>query len=105
VNILNLKDIKDSDMIPPDDWNYHCWQILDDLGFKLDGSFKMSLDHKDDFEGIKKMMKMIVFKKKDGWYLEYIKNNNDIDGEPVKIEQIKKFSDLTEIIHDIFQKF
>jgi len=100
MNILKLKDIKESDMIPPDNWDYHQWQILNDLGFKLDGSFKMTLDHEDDFGGIEKTINMSVFKKKNGWYLEYKKNNNKEE-----IVGPTKFFDLTDIIHDIFQKF
>lgn len=100
MNTLKLKDIKDSDMIPPDDWNYHQWQILNDLGFQLDGSFRMSFEHEENFDGKEKSIKLSVYKKKDGWYLEFKKQNNEnIVAGP------SKFYDLTDIIHDIFQKF
>jgi len=99
MNTLKLKDIKDSDMVPPDDWDYHQWQILNDLGFKVDGSFKMSFEHEDNFGGNEKTIDMSVYKKKNGWYLEYKKNNKDFSVGP------SKFYDLTDTIHDIFQKF
>jgi hypothetical protein len=99
-HVMGLRGIMENDMLPPDGWLMNEWQALDDLGFEADGNFKMSFDHEDEIDGDVKTLNMVVYKKKDGWYVETTKNG--------KMEQCLRFNrheSLLTKIHDTFKNF
>ena len=99
-HVLGLRGIMENDMLPPDGWIIHEWAALDDLGFETDGNFKMSFDHEDEIDGETKTLNIVVYKKKDGWYLETTKN-----GKQEQSLRFERHESLLKKIHDIFEKF
>lgn len=95
-----MRHLMETDMLAPDDWGIHEWDGLHDLGFKSDGKFKMVFDHTDKVNGDEKKLKLTVFKKKDGWYLEH-----ELDGKSQPTLRFKQNGSLLNKIHDIFEKF
>jgi len=97
---LSLKELLQTDMIPPDDWMIHEWEMLNDLGFEHNGSFKMVLEHEEEFLGKEKKMKMEVYRKREGWYLEV-----EVNEKKFPVEKYHSHVLLMNRIHDIFYKF
>jgi hypothetical protein len=97
---FGMKEAMESDMVPPDDWGIHEWDSLHELGFESDGRFKMCFEHTDEVEGEEKTLTVVVYKKKDGWYLEHEKNKNK---QPTL--RFKQNGALVNKIHDIFENF
>lgn len=95
-----LKGIMENDMVAPDVWNIHEWDGLADLGFEADGGFKMIFDHEEEIEGQEKKLKITVYKKRDGWYIDTV-----IDGKPDQSLRFGKYESLLTKIHNIFKKF
>lgn len=99
-HVMSLRGIMENDMLPPDGWSLHEWDSLDDLGFKSDGSFKMSFDYNEEIDGETKTLNLVVYKKRDGWYLETTKNN-----EKSQILRFNHNNSMLKKIHDTFHKF
>jgi hypothetical protein len=97
---MGLRGMMESEMLPPDGWVMNEWGSLDDLGFEADGSFKMRFEHEDEIDGDVKSLNLVVYKKKDGWYIETTKN-----GKQEQSLRFNKHESLLKKIHDIFEKF
>lgn len=100
MNIFGMKRLVETDMLSPDEWEIHEWDGLNDLGFESNGMFKMEFEHTDVVNGEEKSLKLIVYKKKDGWYLEHEEN-----GKSLPTLRFKQNGSLLTKIHDIFEKF
>ena len=96
----NLKGILESEYTAPDDWKVHEWEMLDDLGFKIDGNFKMSFEHEESLYGKDRKIEMEVSRKKDGWILE-----RSVDGVKQPEEKFKQHSKLMGRLHEVFSNF
>jgi hypothetical protein len=97
---FKLKHLMESDMLPPDDWGIHEWDSLNDLGFESDGMFKMKFEHEEVVNGDEKELELVVYKKKDGWYLE-----SKINGKSEPTLRFNQNGSMLTRIHDIFEKF
>jgi hypothetical protein len=71
------------DLVPLDDWRLLETDHFSDMGFKPHGDFAMSMENPS----------MLVYRKKDGWYLK--------DGKKNKHFRFAKFEALT----DYFDKY
>lgn len=100
MNMFGMKRLMESDMLPPDEWEIHEWDGLDDLGFESNGLFKMVFEHEDTVNGDEKKLKLTVYKKKDGWYLEH-----EAGGKTLPTLRFKQSGSMLNKIHDIFEKF
>lgn len=99
-NSLSLKGIMESEFTAPDDWKVHEWEMLNDLGFKIDGNFKMSFEHEEFVYGKEKKIEIEVSRKTDGWLLEI-----SVNGVKKPTERFTQHSKLMERLHAVFSKF
>lgn len=100
MNLVKLKNQKKSDRIPVQDWPFHEWESLDDLGFNMSSDTIMEFGHSETTNGDEKSIRIKIFKKKNIWFLTLIKNKKN----PI-IKKINDYDKLMKVLYNIFETF